>query len=151
MRITASLIVTSALLAGSASLAAPAEGGGHHQLTFLGETMDSVGQEAAEFLRSSQKLVEQISTSSEGGNVVEKGAKWIKEHINDPRCRFRLLEIVMLERLSVYSFRIASNISVTTISHAEFPEYRLRVKTSEHSFCDPGVKQIRCLSVADHS
>merc|ERR1711939_1079430 len=72
---------------------------------------DAATKEANTFLQNSKNYVD-AST----GNVVEKGAKWIKEHINDPR--------------------------FTHVTHAAFSEYRLRINTKSPKICDSGVKQI---------
>lgn len=63
--------------------------GQEHQLTFLSEhVLDPIAQQAAAYLQESKALIDSLTgpLTSAGGNVAEKGAAWIKEHINDPRC-----------------------------------------------------------------
>jgi len=75
---------------------------------------DAATKEANTFLQNSKNYVD--ASTGNFGNVVEKGAKWIKEHINDPR--------------------------FTHVTHAAFSEYRLRINTKSPKICDSGVKQI---------
>ena len=77
----ASFAVVAASLAASSSLAAPSLGQ-QSQITFnnagIAELKSALGE------LSSIKL--------DPGNVVQKGASWLKEHINDPRCESSWLE-----------------------------------------------------------
>ena len=78
---TASAVLAACLATGAAVSAAPSYQS-QQQLTFL----DPVAEQAASFLKESKAYVDTISGSV--GNVAQKGAKWINEHINDPRCEF---------------------------------------------------------------
>lgn len=82
MRYSSTAAIVTALVAGSA-IAAPSfeQYSQQQQLAFL----DPVAEQAAAFLKESKSYVENVSGSV--GNVAEKGAKWIQEHINDPRCK----------------------------------------------------------------
>lgn len=83
MRYSSTAAIVTALVA-SVAIAAPSfeQYAQQQQLTFL----DPVADQAAAFLKESKSLVESVSGSV--GNVAEKGAKWIQEHMNDPRCEF---------------------------------------------------------------
>lgn len=80
MRYTSTVAAVAAVLASTGAVSAAPSYQSQQQLTFL----DPVGEQAAAFLKESKAYVDALSGSV--GNVAEKGAKWINEHINDPRC-----------------------------------------------------------------
>ncbi|KAL7003942.1 hypothetical protein EMMF5_006507 [Cystobasidiomycetes sp. EMM_F5] len=85
-----------------------------HQLTFGSGITKAATNDFDNLLADTKGLTDVLTGNY--GNVVSKGAKWVKQHINDPR--------------------------FITVSHAAFPEYKLRINSKKPKLCDPGVKQI---------
>jgi hypothetical protein len=89
MRYSTTAAVIAALAAASSVTSAPSSSQGNgNQIAFL----DPVAEQAAAFLKESKEIIDGLSGSV--GNVADKGANWIKEHINDPRCKSTLRLLV---------------------------------------------------------
>lgn len=87
MRYSSTAAIVTALVASVAAAPSFEQYSQQQQLTFL----DPVAQQASAFLKESKALVESFTESV--GNVADKGARWLQEHINDPRCEFARLLI----------------------------------------------------------
>lgn len=87
MRYSAStLIAATTLLAGSIS-AAPAidDADQHRQITFGAGESTQWSSDVLDVLATSKYLINEMTGNF--GNVVKEGTQWVKEHVNDPRCK----------------------------------------------------------------